>query len=300
MYTSRVLTCSSRSKRTELTGFKIGDMSVKTEKNEKADLRRRVEEASMNAWPATHQLLLDGWLIRMSNGFTKRANCVVPLYPAHARQAADSLHPAHSKVELDKIRYCENLYAREQLQTVFRLTTEADSHSLDEVLANRGYTLVDKTDVQVLPLVPEHSISSPPAQPERTGQLRLVTTPQWLREYARLANMPTNTSEQHAGLIRAIQPECAFALLEIDGEVVACALGVLEHDLFGLFDVITDQEMRGRGHARRLLTELLRWGSERGARHAYLQVIANNTAALGLYRQLGFERLYSYWYRRTG
>lgn len=253
----------------------------------------------MNAWPAAHQLLLDGWLIRMSNGYTKRANCVVPLYPTLS-------------VELEKIRYCENLYAREQLQTVFRLTSHADSRSLDGVLANRGYTLVDETDVQVLSL--ESDATNPPMstfpdsappdsdrkEPHQMGQLRLVTTPHWLHEYARLANMPANTSEKHASLIRAIRPECAFALLEIDGRAVACALGVLEHDLFGLFDVITAQELRGRGHANTLLRALLRWGRDHGARHAYLQVIANNAAALSLYRQLGFERLYSYWYRRTG
>ena len=111
--------------------------------------------------------------------------------------------------------------------------------------------------------------------------------------------MPGSASELHASLIRSIRPDCAFALLVINDESVACALGVLEHDLLGLFDVITDQAHRGKGYAGALLAKLLDWGAEQGAQHAYLQVIADNAAALALYHRLGFKPLYSYWYRRT-
>ncbi|MNC99703.1 hypothetical protein D3C83_180740 [compost metagenome] len=46
-----------------------------------------------------------------------------------------------------------------------------------------------------------------------------------------------------------------------------------------------------------MVAALLRTGYELGARHAYLQVAADNEPARRLYRQFGFEERYQYWYR---
>jgi N-acetylglutamate synthase len=73
---------------------------------------------------------------------------------------------------------------------------------------------------------------------------------------------------------------------------------VLDRDLLVLESVATPEPLRGRGHARRAVGALLRWGWESGARAACLQVVATNTPARALYRSLGFEReLYRYHYR---
>jgi len=44
------------------------------------DTIRSVEERSLNAWPSLHQMLYDGWVLRFSNGYTRRANSVSPIY----------------------------------------------------------------------------------------------------------------------------------------------------------------------------------------------------------------------------
>ena len=261
-----------------------------------AALIQRVEEASLNAWPALHQMLLDGWLLRLSNGFTKRANCIVPLYQRdHAALASPD--DDRAAMLLDRIRYCENLYSREQLQTVFRLTDHLPVASLDELLARRNYALLDETHVQLLDLDEANRTSAVPLATDL--HFHVVPIAAWLRAYTRVAAMSRRDAELHAALVRSIRLDCAFAILQDpSGNTVACALGVLEQDLLGLFDLITTPAARGRGCAAHLLQHLLRWGQERGAQHSYLQVVASNSPALRLYERLGFRNLYRYWYRQ--
>lgn len=237
-------------------------------------LERRVEEASLNAWPALQQTLLDGWVLRFSRGFTKRANSIVPLYPS--QQDA-----------LDKIRYCENVYARENLKTIFRLTTVVDSDPLDRILEARGYARVDPTLVMV------HAIDRPKHDPDFIQLPRA----EWLDAYVRNAEMPVNGAQLHGLLLAAIQAEHVFGAEIADGVSIACGLAVLERELLGLFDLVTHPSARRRGYARALVESLFEWGAQRGAKHAYLQVIEANHPARALYGQLGFVELSRYWYR---
>ena len=64
-----------------------------------------------------------------------------------------------------------------------------------------------------------------------------------------------------------------------------------------MFDIVTRESDRRRGHARNVVASLLGVARELGARHAYLQVQAANESARRLYRQFGFEERYVYWYR---
>jgi N-acetylglutamate synthase len=243
-----------------------------------AALTRRIEEASLNAWPAMQQLLLDGWLLRFARGFTKRANSVTPLFRGE--------QPLEGKV-----RFCENAYARERLQCIFRLTSIADLEALDALLAHRGYVYRDPTDVLILPLT---------VRPPMSVQFNLVPTERWLGAYSNLTGMPETARALHGAILRGIPLPCAYAVIGPPEAPLACGLAVLEDDLVGLFDVVAHPGARRAGHGNAVVTSLLAWAFDQGARHAYLQVVADNQPARGLYAQLGFQLLYRYWYRVSG
>jgi ribosomal protein S18 acetylase RimI-like enzyme len=55
-----------------------------------------------------------------------------------------------------------------------------------------------------------------------------------------------------------------------------------------LSSVHVAEDARRRGLARTVCDGLLAWAADRGATHAYVQVLADNTAAIRLYQSMGF------------
>jgi N-acetylglutamate synthase len=114
------------------------------------------------------------------------------------------------------------------------------------------------------------------------GSLRGSPIAQRAAHLARLAALPL--------------PIRTGAILEA-GVPVATGLAILEGDHVGLFDVVTREGCRRRGFARTMVSALLRWGLEAGARRSYLQVEEGNAPAIALYEPFGFTLAYRYWYR---
>lgn len=238
---------------------------------------RRIEEAGLNSWPALGHLLFDGWIARFAQGYTKRANSVTPLYPS-------LLH-----IE-EKIVPCEQLYQRNGLPTIFRLLsfTEESPH-LDQLLAQRGYSDLDRTLVWSLEL----SIESRTQE----GGMRAVSLEDWLTLYLQWSSRYTELQHVHRELLKRILSPTLFAVLYEHNTPVACGLGVLEHEVFGLFDIVTAPEQRRKGYGTQLVTSMLNWGKQQSAQYTYLQVAEANIAAQQMYAKLGFNESYQYWYR---
>jgi ribosomal protein S18 acetylase RimI-like enzyme len=68
----------------------------------------------------------------------------------------------------------------------------------------------------------------------------------------------------------------------------------------GFFDIVVVQEYRGKGYGREIMKGIMGEAKRRGVKSGYLQVVEANEVALNLYKSLGFEKMYSYWYRRKG
>ena len=242
---------------------------------------RRIEEASLNAWPALQQMVLDGWWLRFAGGYTKRANSVNPLY--------------ESQKEIEhKIDFCERMYQVRGLPTIFRLTPFAHPPTLDQVLEKRGYRYADRTMVMHLDLA-QHLPDKMPDLDCTYDESPAVE--EWLDILCKLRQQPLGDHEFHRSILKTILGETLFASLSIEDDPVACGLGVLEGEIVGIFDVLTRQARRNMGYGTRLMAGLLARACQAGARHAYLQVMYSNAPARHLYTKLGFQELYTYWYR---
>lgn len=237
-----------------------------------------LEEISLNAWPALRTFYYDGWLLRFANGYTRRANCVLPLYRSRVDPAT-------------KIRYCETVYAEQGQRVVFKLTDGRQDAALDAVLEACGYQREAPTGVQVLALgsIPKRQLAAELCSERPTAA--------WIDAFIRLNNVPERHRTTMETMLASILPQHCFMSLTQDGEIVATGLAVVERGYVGLFDIVTAPHMRRQGIGTHLIEQLLEWGRANGAKTAYLQVMHTNEAALRLYAALGFRDAYSYWYR---
>lgn len=247
-------------------------------------LKQRIEEAGLNAWPALQQMLYDGWVLRFSKGYTKRANSANALYPS----AIDTQK---------KVAFCEAQYKARELRPIFRITPFAPV-DLDSILEARGYELIDTTLVlarDVAAIAKSRETDS-----ALSGRMHQESLDDWLPIYCRLKSSSLDAHQTHREILETILGRCFYASLTVSGETVSCALGVLEGEFFGFFDVVTALEHRNQGHGMALLSSMLDWAQENGARHAYLGVVDLNSPARRLYDKLGFQEVYRYWYRVPG
>ena len=236
---------------------------------------RRLEELSLNSSAPPGQLLYDGWLLRLQPGKAKRPRSVNAVYP--------SLLPIDAKID-----YCERVYGAARLPALFRITPFCQPGTLEQSLEARGYGRFDTTSVESAPI--------PAAVPhiEGAGVMNLAA---WVEAVGELRGSTPEHRAAHLARLQGMPLAVRGVAVEEGGRVVATGLTIVEDDCAGLFDIATHEQARRRGHGRKVVGALLRTASELGARHAYLQVAADNEPARQLYRQFGFEERYQYWYR---
>ncbi|MBY3620029.1 GNAT family N-acetyltransferase [Acinetobacter sp. CUI P1] len=243
---------------------------------------KSIEEITLNTWPAEQSVLLNGWVLRTAAGYTKRANSVNPLYGEE-----NSLTDLISQIKLS-----EQYYKAAGLKPVFKITPYIQPAHLDEVLADRGYTIVEPSSVRLLDL---EGLAAPDLRYEIQVQESL--TEDWLNAFTELSALSFDNRSTLTRMLSASYLQQGYVLLFNDGVPTACGLGVIQNGYIGLFDIITASDQRRQGMAEQLLFALLHWGKTQGATTAFLQVVQANAGASALYDKLGFKEIYQYWYR---
>ncbi|MCG8643019.1 MAG: GNAT family N-acetyltransferase [Desulfobacterales bacterium] len=241
---------------------------------------RFIEELSMNAWPSLQTTLYDGWVLRVSAGYTKRANSVNPLYK--------------SKIDLDqKIDYCKNFYERLRLPVVYKITSDNNLTHLDNKLSELNYIKIDETSVRVLDL------SLFDASDDPSTKVSNVFTEEWTDAFIRSSKIcKDSTKFTLKSMLNNIIGRTIWITHIINREAVGFGFGVIDNGYVGIFDILVDKSFRGNGYGKAIMNKILLEAKKLGANQAYLQVVVGNTVAENLYQNLGFEEIYRYWYRK--
>jgi GNAT superfamily N-acetyltransferase len=243
------------------------------------ELKWRVEEACLNAWPSPRQLFLHGWILRFSGGSTRRTNSVNPM--RWDRRDAPGI-----------IAAAETLYGSLGRNTIFRLPDMAAD--IDEALNRRGYVF----DEDVATLIAD-PVTMPRLVPS-DAVLSEAPDEAWLAMRQRTAGMGDADFAVYRQMLDILVLPRRFASISEGNAVCSIAYGAIHDRLLVIESVATLPAFRKRGLGARTVGALLAWGCDEGIEAACLQVVADNQPARALYDRLGFTRdLYHYHYRHA-
>ncbi|WP_433577094.1 N-acetylglutamate synthase, CG3035 family [Nocardia brasiliensis] len=244
---------------------------------------RALEAAAADAWPGIEHAWIDGWLARAGNGFTSRANSAVPL--------GSSAEPAG--LTADTLHRIAAWYAERGLPLLLALPDRLAP--IPPGWNSWRETVMMAIDIENFVL------------PQGPSMVRVAATPDaaWQELNRRDGEAPTpqrlSAPLPDLGVLTAVRDgELGFASLGVPTPI-AIGRGALTtapdgRGWIGLTCVAVAAEHRRKGLGSLVCAELIRWGHSRGATHAYLQVEAGNSAAIALYRELGFLEHHTYRY----
>jgi len=215
-------------------------------------------------WPALEAVERGGWRLGWGDGVTKRANCGLVLDPGADVDEVTRFYRGHG------LAPCAQVWPGEE--------------EVDARLAEAGYRTVEPT------LVLDRGLGERPEGPGTT-EIGSRATAQW-------SALTSGNEQQVRGVERILgQVEAGYGVAP-GGQGRGCV--VVDGESAAICSMVTACDARGRGVGRGVLTDLLAWAHDKGARRAYLCVVEENARALGLYEGFGFARVSRYHNRVLG
>lgn len=243
-------------------------------------LIRFYQELSTNAWPAKYYYLLNGWVARISEGVTKRANSVMPL-----TYYGDKL--------LKDIQVAEAIYTKNNLLIIFQLPDYFEPKNLLETLIENEYKIIDETLVMTAKI---NDILDIPINQDYSYQNTPEAKNEWFNS---MSVSGRGTQErikgQKAIISRILQPKSFFSTKQ-DKKIVGIGMAVLEQGNLGIFDMLINPDYRRQGIAGSLIAKMVEWGKENSVHSTYLCVQGDNRPAIALYKKVGLKECFRYRY----
>lgn len=241
---------------------------------------RQIEAVGFRAWPASSVHYDGSWAIRITASHpSKRLNSVNPLDPGDVADMENRVARAAQRFRA---------YGR---PPTFRLSPLAPQE-LDSYLESIGWARFDESMVMVADLAHVNV-------GDAIDQIPLKDIGRFIDASIKVQGDDPSVKPGLFEVISGIKPSKGLFVIEENAEPVATAIGVQDGALVGLFNISTAAERRRAGLGRAIVRSALKWAEQHGAKKAWLQVEVENTAAIGLYEQLGFKEAYRYVYRQA-
>ena len=240
-----------------------------------------IECATLLAWPALEEITDGAWTARFSRGYTKRANSIHSLDPADEERAAD------------RITALAERYRDRGLRPVFRVTPLA-SPGVVAALDSMNWDVYEPSLVLSMDLTKRQRLVS------ALTKYFEPTDPEWRQVQGSMAGYSAETQDTLGAILDQIQvPARGVVVYDDSYQPAGAALAVNAQNCAVFLNVVVEPSKRGQGFGRAVMHAGLNWTSQMGAAHAAIQVLADNSVALSLYRSLGFTETYQYHYRRA-
>tara|TARA_R110002072_G_scaffold178244_1_gene334289 strand:+ start:683 stop:1504 length:822 start_codon:yes stop_codon:yes gene_type:complete len=245
------------------------------------DLERRAAEC----WPPFSQGILEGWLLRFSEGVSRRANSVLALEETGS-----------SALDL-RIDAAEKFYRQRGLPCRFQISGAVRPRGLDAELERRGYAIEARTLVMTADAA--SVLANLADRPDPRVRPRLFSGPNaaWFQVYG--AGLAEGRERGlRCRLAEGLPPPRAYAVIDDGAEPAAVGAAVIRDDWALILCMATRDGFRRRGHGARVLAALAAWAAEAGRdRRLFLQVESDNLPAMALYHLAGFQAAHTYYYR---
>ncbi|GAB3575681.1 hypothetical protein GCM10027406_07600 [Leifsonia lichenia] len=240
-----------------------------------------LDDLADRGWPALEREQLGPWTLRFADGVTNRANSVLP-----SGQVDAVALPA-------LVGSAEQAYRRRGLPAVFQVSPATDA-ALPAELGARGYREHSATHI----LVADRARIA-----EASAAVTVASTPSrpWMQLWWSVDGRGDSAAQAVAERILIGVPALYVGSGAPERPDAVARLAIV-NGWGGLFAVATRPEARRRGHAAALIRAVADASADHGVERLWLQVMADNAAAVALYEGLGFVQAssYSYWTESAG
>ena len=232
-----------------------------------------LEKLSDTTWPAAEIIEFGKWRLRISDGFTMRANSVLPTGAGPIGEPPLAL--------ADAVEHVIKSYRDKGLTPTFTLPLPI-YQELDEYLESQGWQI--KVGAQFL--IKDIDLIETEMFSQNDFEILDYPSEQWLglQSDHRLENLMQRYPARY-GLIKSGESVKAV------GRIATLGTWAMATRLF------VDPSHRGKGLAQQLMLRLMAAAKEDGATKIALQVDLENAAALALYDSMGFRLHHKYVYR---